>query len=332
MNDSIIIRNKFFNKTFLENIKKLYEYKFFIDVKGQKKEFIEIPKNQFKETNFFYLYNNFPVIEVNYKVMLNESIVNYQWEKDFLTNINKTKQKMMDSLKESGYLIEQFDLKLQWRLIVGLGASHPQETSMTLHHIFGIPYIPGSALKGSSRHYMIWKFVDENEEELKSLLGKSNFAELYAKDKSNFDELYAKFLEELNKALENKENLLVSIESIGFEGFFKDLIHIFGTQNRQGKIIFFDAYPIEEIKLKIDIMNPHYPDYYTKDKPPTDWQNPIPIKFLTVEDTKFRFYLAAKDKDQNLLNHARKILNDALLNYGVGAKTSLGYGLFEESK
>jgi CRISPR-associated protein Cmr6 len=312
MNDSIIIRNEFFNKTFLENIKKLYEYKF-IYVKGQKKEVIEIPKNQFKETNFFYLYNNFPVIEVNYKVMLNESIVNYRWEKDFLTNINKTKQKMMESLKESGYLIEQFDLKLQWRLIVGLGASHPQETSMTLHHIFGIPYIPGSALKGASRHYMIWKFVDENEKKLSSLLDKSNFVEL---------------LEKLNKALEKEENLTVSVGNISF----KDLIHIFGTQNRQGKIIFFDAYPIEEIKLKIDIMNPHYPDYYTKDKPPTDWQNPIPIKFLTVEDTKFRFYLAAKDKDQNLLNHARKILNDALLNYGVGAKTSLGYGLFEESK
>jgi CRISPR-associated protein Cmr6 len=306
MNDSIIIQNEFFNKTFLENIKKLYEYKF-IDGKG-----LVIPKNQFKETNFFYLYN-FPVIEVNYKIMLNESIVNYPWEKDFLTNINKTKQKMMESLKESGYLIEQFDLKLQWRLIVGLGASHPQETSMTLHHVFGIPYIPGSALKGASRHYMIWKFFDENEEELKSLLGKSNFAEL---------------LKELNKALEKEKNLTVSVGNISF----KDLIHIFGTQNRQGKIIFFDAYPIEEIKLKIDIMNPHYPDYYTKDKPPTDWQNPIPIKFLTVEDTKFRFYLAAKDKDQNLLNHARKILNDALLNYGVGAKTSLGYGLFEESK
>jgi CRISPR-associated protein Cmr6 len=306
MNNSIIIQNEFFNKTFLENIKKLYEYKF-IDGKG-----LVIPKNQFKETNFFYLYN-FPVIEVNYKVMLNESIVNYPWEKDFLTNINKTKQKMMESLKESGYLIEQFDLKLQWRLIVGLGASHPQETSMTLHHIFGIPYIPGSALKGASRHYMIWKFVDENEKKLSSLLDKSNFAEL---------------LKELNKALEKEENLTVSVGNISF----KDLIHIFGTQNRQGKIIFFDAYPIEEIKLKIDIMNPHYPDYYTKDKPPTDWQNPIPIKFLTVEDTKFRFYLAAKDKDQNLLNHARKILNDALLNYGVGAKTSLGYGLFEESK
>jgi CRISPR-associated protein Cmr6 len=308
MNDSIKIQNEFFNKTFLENIKKLYKYE-----KVQNKEVIEIPKNQFKETNFFYLYNNFHVIEVSYKIMLNESIVNYRWEKDFLTNINKTKQKMMESLKESGYLIEQFDLKLQWRLIVGLGASHPQETSMTLHHIFGIPYIPGSALKGASRHYMIWKFVDEHEKKISSLLDKSNFAELS---------------KELNKALEKEENLTVSVGNISF----KDLIHIFGTQNRQGKIIFFDAYPIEEIKLKIDIMNPHYPDYYTKDKPPTDWQNPIPIKFLTVEDTKFRFYLAAKDKDQNLLNHARKILNDALLNYGVGAKTSLGYGLFEESK
>jgi len=38
MNDSIIIQNEFFNKTFLENIKKLYEYE-----KGQKKEG-KIPK------------------------------------------------------------------------------------------------------------------------------------------------------------------------------------------------------------------------------------------------------------------------------------------------
>jgi len=291
--------NDYFNKEFRETRIRFYQNK-------------EKQNDPFKETNFFYLYN-FPVIEVNYKIMLNESIANYRWDEKFLENINANKQKMMESLKESGYLIEQFDLKLQWRLIVGLGASHPQETSMTLHHIFGIPYIPGSALKGVSRHYMIWKFVDENEKKLNSLLDISNFVEL---------------LEKLNKALEKEENLPVSVGNISF----KDLIHIFGTQNRQGKIIFFDAYPIEEIKLKIDIMNPHYPDYYTKDKPPTDWQNPIPIKFLTVEDTKFRFYLATKHKDQNLLNHARKILNDALLNYGVGAKTSLGYGLFEESK
>jgi CRISPR-associated protein Cmr6 len=34
------------------------------------------------------------------------------------------------------------------RLIVGLGAESVLETSLTLHQIYGVPYLPGSALKG----------------------------------------------------------------------------------------------------------------------------------------------------------------------------------------
>jgi CRISPR-associated protein Cmr6 len=76
-------------------------------------------------------------------------------------------------------------------------------------------------------------------------------------------------------------------------------------------------------------MNPHYPDYYTKNEPPTDWQSPRPIKFLTIDsNTKFQFYIAGKDKE--LLDKTKKLLIEALKNYGIGAKTSLGYGIFEE--
>lgn len=39
------------------------------------------------------------------------------------------------------------------RIIVGLGGESPSETAITLHHTFGVPYLPGSALKGLSAFY-----------------------------------------------------------------------------------------------------------------------------------------------------------------------------------
>lgn len=39
------------------------------------------------------------------------------------------------------------------RVIVGLGAESASETAITLHHTFGVPYLPGSAFKGLSAFY-----------------------------------------------------------------------------------------------------------------------------------------------------------------------------------
>jgi CRISPR-associated protein Cmr6 len=196
---------------------------------------------------------------------------------------------------------EKFEATTSWRLVIGLGASHPQETSMTLHHIYGIPYIPGSAIKGVTRRWAVLKFADNNR-----------------KDNEKFEDAIKK----IARALENGNDLNIEVDKITF----KDLIEIFGTQKQQGKVIFFDAYPVGEIKLKIDIMNTHYPKYYSEGQAPADWQNPVPIKFLTIEDTKFQFYLVSKDKD--LLEKSSMLLTEALKYHGIGAKTALGYGIF----
>ncbi len=185
-----------------------------------------------------------------------------------------TQLKMM--LENNGMRFEEFELMLYWRMVIGLGASHPQETSMTLHHIYGIPYIPGSAIKGVTRHWVIINYFEGDEDKA---IQDPNFCE------------------------------------------------IFGTQENQGKVIFFDAYPVGTINLKIDVMTPHYSDYYSGKEPPADWQSPVPIKFLTVERTKFKFYLASKDK--NLLEKASEWLKEALKEHGIGAKTAIGYGYFE---
>jgi len=268
----------------------------------------EITQNKFNDINFFYLFNMPSISKKGNKleIKLNEYIDKFTWNSLFIENIKNRIERTISNLKNIGlYICSDITLKVSWRLIVGLGASHPQETSMTLHHIYGIPYIPGSAVKGVTRHWTVLKFADNIAREI--------------------NESFEKVIERVSSALETDVDLNKEIDGITF----KDLLEIFGTQEHEGKIIFFDAYPIENLKLKIDIMNPHYPDYYTGNEPPTDWQNPIPIKFLTVDsNTKFQFYLAGKNKE--LLDKTKSLLKEALINYGIGAKTSLGYGIFEE--
>ena len=166
------------------------------------------------------------------------------------------------------------DATVDWRLIVGLGSEHVQETNMTLHHIYGIPYIPGSAVKGVLRHWWLQEDFDNNE------------------DRALMDE---------------------------------NFLALFGSQERRGEVQFLDAYP-EQVYFATDIMNPHYPDYYSGSKPPTDSQNPVPIKFLTVEKNTFRF--AFLSKKQELLDKLKARFEDVLDMKGIGAKTAVGYGYF----
>jgi len=65
----------------------------------------------------------------------------------------------------AGNNLAQMIFKPDWRFIVGLGNESVYETSMTLHHIYGIPYIPGQAIKGLVRHWVIEEYFDSREAE-----------------------------------------------------------------------------------------------------------------------------------------------------------------------
>lgn len=54
--------------------------------------------------------------------------------------------------------LEQFgadcrEAQVQGRLAINLGTEAVLETAIALHHTYGVPYIPGSALKGVAAHY-----------------------------------------------------------------------------------------------------------------------------------------------------------------------------------
>ncbi|KQC07099.1 MAG: hypothetical protein APR54_06380 [Candidatus Cloacimonas sp. SDB] len=182
--------------------------------------------------------------------------------------------------------VETSAFKPDWRLIIGLGSASVYETSITLHHIYGFPYIPGQAVKGVTRNYVICECFEKDEE----------------------------------KAENNPE--------------FKA---IFGSQEQQGKITFFDAYPQTEPKLDFDIMNVHYKDYYGGKDQPTDDQKLNPITFLTVKDTTFFFPIGfPQDQSKDIAIEGitiSELIRTALEEKGIGAKTSVGYGYlkFDES-
>jgi CRISPR-associated protein Cmr6 len=222
-------------------------------------------------------------------------------------------------------------LKTASRLVVGLGAGHVLETSLTLHHIFGIPYIPGSALKGEVRMVNFWEIVSEenkkSDKEIQELQ-----EQLYDKEISNSDS---------NEILKHKL--------------------LFGTQKFKGLLVFLDVYPEVQNNQQIfelDVMTTHYQGYYTKNQVPGDWENPNPIPFLTVKKgitfcfnvlfDKFRAERLLTLKDDEFPNQAKNIIREwfndnlskisqdvkvwieeALKEFGVGAKTRLGYGIFE---
>lgn len=102
------------------------------------------------------------------------------------------------------------------------------------------------------------------------------------------------------------------------------------SDNQAGNIIFFDAIPIAQPRLKVEIMTPHMGDYY-KDNgktAPADWHIPNPIPLLAVESISLLFCIAPRNGkiDANELAQLKTALQNALANMGAGAKTQTGFG------
>jgi CRISPR-associated protein Cmr6 len=109
---------------------------------------------------------------------------------------------------------------------------------------------------------------------------------------------------------------------------------IFGTTEDSGHIIFHDAWITPkslEGSLQHDVMTPHHGDYYSDDTgktPPTDFDDPIPVPFLSVVGT---FHVAVScdvsgEEGQKWAKLALDLLSEALSEWGIGGKTNAGYG------
>jgi len=122
-----------------------------------------------KYKNFSLLFNKFPKFDgekfIFYKkaetgrnpksaFFLGENLVRGEC-KTFFDNVfvKKTQENYYNQINSLGYQTQEFSKEPDWRMVIGLGGESVYETGMTLHHIYGFPYIPATAIKGIAHHY-----------------------------------------------------------------------------------------------------------------------------------------------------------------------------------
>lgn len=196
--------------------------------------------------------------------------------------------------------------QVQDRLVVGLGGASPVETHITLHQRYGVPYIPGSALKGLAASYArrVLGLVPRSSD------GKSNGS---------------------NAPLGPYEVLFGDTDDAGYITFFDALPVV----DLSDKLVLGERHPLQAAQkrrafpdslLEADVLTVHHRDYYMIDdaqlKAPADWDAPNPVSFLSAVGS----YLVALKGPEKWAAYAFDVLTRALEEEGVGAKTSTGYG------
>jgi CRISPR-associated protein Cmr6 len=200
------------------------------------------------------------------------------------------RQALFETLSASGSTIvgRGSPLKSSWRSVSGLGIAHPFESGFVWDWTYGVPYLPGSSIKGAARAWA-----------MQCLAAHDLVVAIFGPD--------------------------VSAGSL-----------------RKGDVIFFDAYPADP-RLQVDILNPHYKRYYEGDEPPGDWLSPEPAYFLTLAPGQsFEFVVGVSQgiksfpagmKDAaELAAKAWDAVVGAAQEFGMGGKTAVGYGYFEQTR
>ena len=203
--------------------------------------------------------------------------------------------------------VKEIKAKLGGRMIVDPSGSLIEHAGMKLHPHFGMPFIPGSSVKGVARHaaWCEWRDADEVD---KSKIAKQ-IADVFG---------YPTNEEELDEALAKAK-----------------------TPVKAGSVAFLSAYPTDHASLVLDIVNVHHREYYlrTMDEDETtllhpiafDDEQPLPNIFPAVEkDAEFRFAVVptARATEEDMA-FAEKAIVAAITFHGVGAKTAAGYGWFD---
>ena len=184
--------------------------------------------------------------------------------------------------------------------VTGTGIDHPLENGMAFLNPYGLPYLPGSSVKG---------VVRRAAQELAGIAPGVTCDDSY----------------------DWTENAVVLL-------FGKQPPPGVDDASR-GALTFWDVLP-RCSGLSVDIMNPHYGKYYEGSEPPHDAGIPKPIYFLTLPPkSSFAFHVQCDlhrlrcadeltGQWQTLLKAA---LDHAFEWLGFGAKTTVGYGAMKRA-
>ena len=212
-----------------------------------------------------------------------------------LNQIHERQNLCLEALSGMGSQILEITGTTITPLLTGIGETSPTEVGMKFDRNLGIPFLPASTIKGAVRYAYCVNYALANESEVKD----------------------------------------GSVDEHKIPG----LTTLFGDTNTsdgsRGGFAFMDCYSTDVPELVIDIMNPHHGQYYRNDnngQGPIETESPIPIKFLSVKKGgvyKFRGFFLTKEAE----THKAALIDTfktALTLLGLGAKTAVGYGRFDD--
>ncbi len=188
---------------------------------------------------------------------------------------------------------------LDSHFVTGMGNSHPVENGFLWHYTLGVPYIPGSQVKGMVRG-LIEQYFDGQEKEKKDLLH-----QWFGSD--------------------DKDPKQCDSDSIAGEVIFFDAIPM--------------ERPCLGVDTMTPHMGKWYAEGgqiksggNDSDRIPADWHDPIVIPFLAVRTSSFLFSAAPRAGSTIDMDDVFDCLDKALTYLGAGAKTQTGYGYMSLDK
>ena len=215
------------------------------------------------------------------------------------------------------------ELTLVSRLLIGHGNASAIDVGLMVHHTWGVPVIPGSALKGLVAHYVDatygpvepgkkpWEQHDDERARVDYQGVTWNRRRIERGPGAIYRALFG--------APDARED--ATMRERGFE-----------AGAAAGLVTFHDALYVpgsipDNKPFAADVLTVHQKGYYDSSgqSPPNDYDSPNPVAFLTVRP-KCRLLLALSGPSE-WTELAAQLLADALKNWGVGGKTAAGYGL-----
>ncbi len=241
--------------------------------------------------------------------------------------------------------------------VTGLGNEHPLENGFAFLNPYGLPYLPGSSIKGvlraAAEELALGLYEDSQgwdmlkvwylfglETGSSYLKGQDRGIDVLDEETQRRKDAYLKWAQ----TYADNGTLLNFIKSLNNKGvmntyqeqpqqFLLDLqTKNFVELSFQGCVQFWGAYP-QCKNMAIDILTPHHGGYFKGDNAPHDSEQPIPNLFLTLPpNTEFDFYCQAETaRLPESISEEWKTLLQVAFTYafdwmGFGAKTAVGYG------
>jgi len=265
-----------------------------------------------------------------------------EWFNAFITKHASDQIPMLDWLPES---TENLHARLMSRLMVNLAGGVMENANVSLDR-YGLPLIPGTAIKGCARRMALQALHDwmgapaspgpyaEDDPTIPCRTGHTpaemlaTIARIFGWTPDDWRTGKKKdlYLSDFDWAVQGDEAVMKEARA---------LLPIHPTF--AGTIAFLSASPNHDPKLELDVVTPHHCAYYESADPhkiATDTEDPVPVYFPAVarqsEGDYFTFPLIplrlAADGD---LYHSKNWLAHGLETFGLGAKTNAGYGWFE---